>query len=339
MTSLAMLQQGVRTRKSPLEQRRLIGRRPPCPPCIHIITANSQLLLLHTFIVLIRALSVFVRKKYMVLEHLPSSSSLTCVAMMLKPSRGQHRRQHGQRVFMGISWNPESVGEGVVVEHSFAGMPTHDCLFGGDCILQVSGEAVATPEDVVFYWDRAASGPVSFVVRRMETHRFTVGALALKQLRILLQEDAAAPIVASIAWKDATGQDAFGHAPPACLLHALQQPGFPIVGDLIIGIDGAGVGTRVEVEDILRRRSLDPNSALELSIRRGWPAAEVGEVGSFFCCSLTRVPKPKRRPNGRSAMQRGDELVPVSVAPSLSAMRPALLEESNAAAHSPEMES
>ena len=166
-------------------------------------------------------------------SHFASSFTLTCVAKMDKPSKGNTGpRKRGGRVFMGISWSrPQPMGIGVLVENTFSNMPTQDCLFGGDVILQVSDEPVAKPEDVVFFWDRAAAGAVRFTVKRQETHRFAIGKAAMDNLRIHLQEDASAPIVATVSWKNNQGEETHGGSAPEELLHTLQQPGFPSLGD------------------------------------------------------------------------------------------------------------
>jgi len=153
--------------------------------------------------------------------------------------------------------------------------------------VRVDNNPVQTPEDVVYHWERAARGLVTFHCRRTETHRLELGCLALQTLGIAFTTSktlSPAPIVAT------TGM------PTHAQLRELQQQGWPQPGDLLLAVNGQPVATAESAAHALSRVA-GPDGVCTLSVRRGWPLPLEGEAGSDCCCfsTLTRIPRPRIR--------------------------------------------
>ena len=203
---------------------------------------------------------------------------------LIKPKLRNRRR----RIFMGVSWKldrPDSA-VGVQICSTFLRMPTGGRLIGGDVILKVCGAPVNTPEDVVFHWHHAPAGEVEFEVLRSETHCFSVHCNALREFQVTWT-DVSAPIVASTSASDER-------------LRALQQPGFPLAGDVILAIGGRATPTQSEASALLQ--SACPDEVVDIAVLRGAPEPVAdGHQADDSCCfgTATRVQRPKRGAAGQ----------------------------------------
>ena len=151
------------------------------------------------------------------------------------------KTKRGQRQFMGVSWaatapdsqtytHQSSSFGGVEVRHTFVGLPSCGRLCGGDIIMRVCGEAVNTPEDVVYYWHNAPSGTeVRFDLLRRETHAFAITSTALAELNMALSTSEAfqMPVITSM------------NSVTEHRLRSLQVQGVPATGDLIVASPAA----------------------------------------------------------------------------------------------------
>ena len=248
----------------------------------------------------------------------PFHMATTVAVTLQKPPRRGTRRQ-----FMGISWHTERPPVGVQVRHTFQEMPSCGKLVGGDVIMRVCDEPVSTPEDVVFHWTRVRPGATAvFHVQRHQTHRLLLSRVALRAL--------------GLTWSSAETHGALpvvgGTNATAAWLRALQTPGAPQPGDLLVAVDGMAVATREEADALLQRaveaeahadasaEEEQPDAgAVALSVLRGWPQPLVGEAGQeCSCCpwlsTVTRVPKPSvtraRAADGGGRAMRMAELAP-----------------------------
>ena len=217
-----------------------------------------------------------------------------------KPSEGTWRRSG--RTFLGVAfpqpefWPSDAIG--VPISCTFYDFPSCGRLFGGDEIRAVGGEPVATTKDLVFHWDRAPPGRLSFDVLRQETHRLLVGPAALRQIEITWMDRATSPspLVASTRGTEE-------------LLRKLQQPAFLEAGDLVLRIGATPVGTSEEAAAALRQATA-AGETVEISLRRGWPEPIHGEKPPhwiwqcFGTPTTVAVPKAKRR---KELRKQGDQ--------------------------------
>lgn len=203
-----------------------------------------------------------------------------------KPEEGTWSRRKGARVFLGVAfpqpdfWPANLVG--VPISCTFYKMPSCGRLFGGDEIRAVSGEPICKTQDLVFHWDRAASGRVSFDVLRQETHRMTVGPRALQQIGVDWMDKTPSPIVATTT----ADED---------LLRQLQQPAFLEPGDLVLSVGDTPTGT-IEEATMALRDAAAAGGSVDVAVRRGWPEPLNGiQPSCDVCCfpSTIRVPKAK----------------------------------------------
>lgn len=190
------------------------------------------------------------------------------------------RRRGKKRIYVGLCFpTPENWPRhacGVPIRNSFYDMPSFGRLVAGDEIRTVGGEPIASSSDLVFHWDRAAPGPVAFEVLRTETHRLHVSGTALQSIGVSWNECMGMPVVAAV---DASDEQ------------LRRLPAFLEAGDLVLSIGGSPTGMLSDAKLALERAA-SFGSAVEISVRRHWPAPLIGVEPS---CCWERIPVPKAR--------------------------------------------
>lgn len=195
-------------------------------------------------------------------------------------------------------------------------MPSGMKLVAGDVILRVDDQPVNCERDCAFHWDRAATGPVRFLVQRTETHRLSLNAAALRALELTWSTaecHAPLPVVASSNASEAW-------------LRAVQTPAVPQYGDLIIAIGGQGCASAADAAqlfDAARRRATDDAAYVtEVSLARGWKEPYEGKPGKDWCglsnccprlSQVTPIPKARRAgaQSSSSSTSMGETLLQV----------------------------
>lgn len=214
-----------------------------------------------------------------------------------------------RRVLLGVTWadaDGTRSESGVRVQATFEGAPSAWRLVGGDAIVAVNGMPVQTAEDVVFHWDGAPPGEVTFDVRRTATDVVRVRKAAARPTALVWRGDGGAPVLAAI---DGLGPD-----------DLLPPEGMPPLPSLIVAVDGTPARGGDAVAALVQRAA-DEHAVLAL--RRDAPDPLEVDAASEFCCGpcwRTRVPRPRPR---RAAAGLADGLAPGR---GLAELAPALLE-------------
>lgn len=204
--------------------------------------------------------------------------------------------RRGSRVFLGVSFpdrrdDAAAIPCGVPIADTFVGLPSACRLAGGDIILRVGGESVQSPNDLVFFWDRAPAGSrVAFDVVRRETHRITISCLAAQR--------------AEVTWENTWPRVAETGATDR-LLRDLQQPAYLIPGDLVLSVDGVATGSADQAARLYREHACQAaRPTMVVALRRGNIPEPIEGKEATCCWQVVRVPTVRRR---RSVCSETDE--------------------------------
>ncbi|KAL1521045.1 hypothetical protein AB1Y20_022600 [Prymnesium parvum] len=209
-----------------------------------------------------------------------------------------------QRTLMGLSWDRAPAAghphTRAVVSQTFDRFPAASRLFAGDRVVEVNGNPISTPEDVVFHWESAPAGSVVVLhVLRGATHTVRLRA-PLSPGEVEWCGDIA-PLVRSVRPRASTSDVA--PSPPG-------GDGGLCAGDLIVAIGGGAISSPGEAEAALQSGFTDVREGeLMVDLQRS-PCSPIPDTSGCWdevCCvwltGRTRVPRARTRLLGGETAQ------------------------------------
>ena len=203
-----------------------------------------------------------------------------------------------RRVLIGVSWEVgTSTMSKAVVAETFADFPATDRLFPRDEIIEVMGNPILTPEDVVFHWEAAlAQSEVTLRVRRRPTHLVTLRVRSeAGEAKISWCSDATPRVEELRRIKRLGASSAQGER--TCCSGEPNEEEPILAGDLIVAVAGAAVSRPAQMDAVLERCLAGSDQVLEVRLQRGLPApfTDASSACDDVCCwwwsGRTRVPR------------------------------------------------